>query len=74
MPINNIGRSGTMPFHKEATNLIGNKVQVHMTGHSLTGQLSSVGTDFMVMRVRKMNRIRRVIIRLSEIIFLFALI
>jgi hypothetical protein len=63
-----------MLFHKEATNLVGKAVQVHMTGHSLTGHLSSVGNDFMVMRVRKMNRIRRVIIRLSEIIFLFALI
>jgi hypothetical protein len=63
-----------MLFHKEATNLVGKTVQVHMTGHSLTGSLSSVGTDFMVMRVRKMNRISRVIIRLAEILFLFPLI
>jgi hypothetical protein len=63
-----------MLFHKEATNLVGKTVQVHMTGHSLTGNLSSVGTDFMVMRVRKMNRISRVIIRLAEILFLFPLI
>jgi hypothetical protein len=72
--MNNIGRSGTMLFHKEATNLVGKKVQVHLTGHSLTGHLSSVGNDFMVMRVRKMNRIRRIIIRLAEILFLFPLI
>jgi hypothetical protein len=63
-----------MLLHKEATNLVGKTVQVHMIGHSLTGHLSAVGTDFMVMRVRKMNRISRVIIRLAEILFLFPLI
>lgn len=63
-----------MSFHNAAKALVGKSVQVQFTGHSLTGHLSSVGTDFMVMRVRIRNRIRRINIRLAEILFLFALI
>jgi hypothetical protein len=63
-----------MLFRKEATNLVGKSIQVQMNGSTLTGHLSSVGTDFIVMRVRIRNRFRRVIIRLAEILFLFALL
>jgi hypothetical protein len=59
-----------MLFHEEATKLVGKMVKVQMSRHSLTGRISSVGTDFIVMRVRIRNRIRRVIIRLAEILFL----
>jgi hypothetical protein len=63
-----------MLFSEEATKLVGKSVKVQMKGHSLKGHLSSVGTDFIVMRVRIRNRIRRVVISLAEILFLFALV
>jgi hypothetical protein len=63
-----------MLFCEEATKLVGKSVKVQMKGHSLNGHLSSVGTDFIVMRVRIRNRIRRVIIPLAEILFLSALL
>jgi hypothetical protein len=63
-----------MLFRNEATKLIGKSVKVQMTGHSLTGTMSSVGTDFIVMRIRIRNRIRRVIIRLAQILFLSSIL
>jgi hypothetical protein len=63
-----------MLFRKEATKLIGKSVTVQMTGCSLTGTMSSVGTDFIVMRVIIRNRIRRVVIRLAEILFLSSIL
>jgi hypothetical protein len=63
-----------MLFSEEATKLVGKSVKVQMKGHSLTGHLSSVGTDVIVMRVRIRNRIRRVTIRLAEILFLSSIL
>jgi hypothetical protein len=63
-----------MLFSEEATKLVGKLVKVQMKGHSVTGRLSSVGTDVIIMRVRIRNRVRRVIISLAEIIFLSAIL
>jgi hypothetical protein len=65
-----------MLFSEEATKLVGKSVRVQMKGHShsLKGHLSSVGTDFIVMRVRIRNLNRRVVIRLAEILFLSAIL
>jgi hypothetical protein len=63
-----------MSFRQQATKMIGKSVQVQMNGSTLTGHLSSVGSDFMIMRVRIRRRIRFINIRLAEILFLFALL
>jgi hypothetical protein len=63
-----------MLFNDEATKLIGKSVKVQMKGHSLTGHMTSVGTDVIIMRVRIRNRFRRVIIRLADILFLTSII
>jgi hypothetical protein len=63
-----------MLFSDEASKLVGKLVKVQMKGHSVTGRLSSVGTDVIIMRVRIRNRVRRVIISLAEIIFLSAIL
>jgi hypothetical protein len=64
-----------MRFRHQAAKLIGKSVQLQTTsGRVLTGRLTSMGTDFLVMRVRIGRRIRRVIIRLAEIILLFSLL
>lgn len=64
-----------MSFRSQAKGLIGQSVRVRMTdGTVLTGRLLSVGTDMMIMRVRIGGRIRRMIIRLAEILFLFSLL
>ncbi|NOU92534.1 hypothetical protein GC093_04700 [Paenibacillus sp. LMG 31456] len=61
-----------MSFRNQAQKMIGKSVQVQLTsGRTLTGKLTSVGTDFMIMRVRIGRRIRRINIRLAEILFLF---
>lgn len=63
-----------MLFRHRAKNLVGKSIQLQMTnGRILTGRLTMVGTDFLIMRVRIRNRVRRVIIRLAEILFLFSL-
>jgi hypothetical protein len=63
-----------MLFRQQAINLIGKSVQLQTTsGRILTGHMSSVGTNFLTMRVRIGNRNRRIIIRLAEIILLFSL-
>lgn len=64
-----------MSFRQEATKMVGKSVQVHMSGNrTLTGRLSSVGSDFMIMHTRIGRRIRQVNIRLAEILFLFLLL
>jgi hypothetical protein len=64
-----------MLFRHQATKLVGKSVQVQTTSDRiLTGRLSFVGTDFLVMRMRIGRRIRRVVIRLAEIILLFSLL
>ncbi|GGG09784.1 hypothetical protein GCM10010916_28340 [Paenibacillus abyssi] len=63
-----------MSFREKAKCLIGRSVEVQLgSGSSLRGRLTSVGSDFVVMHVRRGRRIRRVIVRLAEIAFLFAL-
>ncbi|SDO24768.1 hypothetical protein SAMN04487897_110115 [Paenibacillus sp. yr247] len=63
-----------MSFRNQAQKMIGKSVQVQLTnGRTLTGKLTSVGTDFMIMHVRIGRRIRRINIRLAEILLLFLL-
>lgn len=64
-----------MLFHQQAGKLVGKSVQLQTTnGRILTGRLTSVGADTLIMRVRMRGRIRRVIIRIAEIILLFSLL
>lgn len=64
-----------MTFRQQAIKLTGKTVQLQTTsGRTLTGRMSSVGSNFLVMRVRVGRRIRRMIIRLAEIILLFSLL
>ncbi|MGK9251325.1 DUF2642 domain-containing protein [Paenibacillus humicus] len=64
-----------MSFRHQAKELVGTSVRIETTsGRVLTGRLTSVGSDFLVMHVRIGRRIRRINIRLAEIIFLFSLL
>jgi hypothetical protein len=63
-----------MLFRNKAKALLGQSIEIQMTNSRvLRGKLSTVGTDFLVMHVRIGRRIRRVNVRLAEILFLFAL-
>lgn len=64
-----------MTFRSKARKMVGQTVRVRMTdGTTLTGRLMSVGTDFMIMRVRIGRRFRMMVIRLAEILFLLSLL
>ncbi|MBM7644427.1 hypothetical protein JOD45_000620 [Scopulibacillus daqui] len=61
-------------FVHEAKNLIGQKVRVITENGNYTGKLLAVGDDALVLQVRTNGRLRRLIIRIAEIIILFSLL
>ncbi|MBB5323319.1 hypothetical protein HNQ34_000396 [Anoxybacillus tepidamans] len=63
-----------MDFMQQARHLVGHNIRVITVHGTFTGTLLSVGSDFLIMRVRIAGRLRRILIRLALIIALFRLL